>query len=454
MTPLLALALSMALVVGLIIWLRIHAFLALLVGAVFVALVTPSVPLADAATLVASEFGVLAGRIGIIIALASFVGLGLQQSGGAARIGAFFLSLTGRERAQYAMWANGYVLSIPVFFDTVFYLLTPLIKAMHARARWGYQWYLMAAAAGGAATHVFVPPTPGPLAAATQLNVDLGLMIVMGMAVALVGSAGGMLYAGWAFRHWPNAAARVRHEIEQQPLPAEASSAGAHQPGLLLSFLPIVLPVVLIAGRTATAALKLTGPLAATLSFIGDPNVALFLAAIATMVLLVRAKGISVPAMAPLAEEAFAAAGTIILITAAGGAYGSMLAKAQIASSLTATASTLGLPLLVLAYLLAVLLKFAQGSSTVAIITTAGVLQATYAGADPLSLPHPVYAALAAAGGSLVGSWMNDSGFWVISKMGGLDTMETVRLWSFTAAITGTCGFLAVLLLNLLVPLR
>jgi GntP family gluconate:H+ symporter len=453
MPPLLALVLSMTLVVGLIIWVKLHPFLALLVGAVFVALVTPTIPLADAATLVATEFGVLAGRIGIIIALASFVGLGLQQSGGAARIGAFFLSLTGPGRAHYAMWANGYVLSIPVFFDTVFYLLTPLIKAMHARARYGYTLFLMAAMAGAASTHVFVPPTPGPLAAATQLGVDLGLMILMGAVVALVGSAGGMLYAGWAFRRWPDLATRVRHEIEATPVEASEDAATVH-PGLALSFLPIVLPVVLIAGRTASAALGLRGPIAQLITFVGDPNVALFIAAIATMVLLVQARGMTMSGMAPLAEEAFAAAGTIILITAAGGAYGSMLAKAQIAASLTATASALGLPLLVLSYLLAVLLKFAQGSSTVAIITTAGVLQATYAGPEALSLPHPVYAALAATGGSLVGSWMNDSGFWVISKMGGLDTADTIRMWSVTAAVTGTCGFLAVLLLQFVIPLR
>jgi GntP family gluconate:H+ symporter len=172
------------------------------------------------------------------------------------------------------------------------------------------------------------------------------------------------------------------------------------------------------------------------------------------MYLLVSARGTSLAEMATLSEEAFASAGTIILITAAGGAYGGMLTKAEIGSMLARHAADFGLPLLVMAFLLAALIKIAQGSSTVAIITTASVLAATYSGVDAASAPHPVYAALATAGGSLVISWMNDSGFWVISKMGGLTNSETLRLWTGTAAVTGTTGFLAVLVLSWLLPLK
>ncbi len=451
MNPLVTLALSMFVVIGLIVWVRLHPFLSLLVGGVLVGLVTPSVPLADAATAVATEFGAVTGRIGIIIALASFIGIGLQQSGGAARIGAAFLALAGPRRAHLSMWASGYVLSIPVFFDTVFYLLTPLVKAMYARTRSRYSLYLMAVMVGGAATHVFVPPTPGPLAAAAALKVDLGLMIGMGAFVALCGSVGGLLYAGWAFRRWPDAAAVTRAEIEA----ADSAAAPGQQdagPSLVMSFLPIVLPVVLIAARTASTAAGLDGPMAGAILFFGDPNVALFIAAVSTMWLL-HSRGVLLDGMSRLAEDSFASAGTIILITAAGGAYGGMLTRAGVGASLAASASDAGLPLLLLAFLLSSLLKFAQGSSTVAIITTASVLQATYS-AGAVGVPHPVYAALAAAAGSLVGSWMNDSGFWVIAKMGGLTNAETLRLWSVAAAVVGTTGFLAVVVLQFFLPLR
>ncbi len=452
MNLLMVLLVSMAVVIGLIVWARLHAFLALLIGAVVVGALAPAINTADSVTLAATEFGAVAGRIGIIIALASFIGLGMQQSGAASRIGAFFLSLVGPKRSHYALASTGYVLSIPVFFDTVFYLMAPLIKAMHSQARRGYSLFLMAAAAGGAATHVFVPPTPGPLAAATQLDVDLGLMILLGALVAAVGTLGGLAYASWAFRRWPEMAAQVRGEIET----AAGTSTGhaGRTPSLTLSFLPIVLPITLIAGRTVVAASGLKGPIASTATFLGDPNVALFLALLATMWLLVSTRGTSRLQMAELAEEAFASAGTIILITAAGGAYGGMLARAQIGATLAEYATALGLPVLLLAFLLASLLKIAQGSSTVAMITAASVIAGIYAGGDPALLPHPVYAALATAGGSLVISWMNDSGFWVISRMGGLNTSDTLHMWTGTAATVGTVGFLAVLLLSWLLPLR
>lgn len=453
MHPLLILALSMALVIGLIVAVRLHAFVSLLVGATFVALASPRILLADVPTAVTTEFGAVVGRIGVIIAFASFIGIGLQQSGGAARIGAFFLSLTGPRRGHYAMAASGYVLSVPVFFDTVFYLMTPLVRAMHAKARWGYTLYLMAVVVGAAATHVFVPPTPGPLAAASQLGVDLGLMIGMGALVAIVACIGGLTYASWAFRRWPDAARRVCEEIEQEADAAPATS-DASEPGLFLSFLPVVLPLVLIGLRTVSTALGLTGPVADMIAFVGDANVALFLALVATIYLLVSARGTSRSAIAELAEESFASAGTIILITAAGGAYGAMLTRAEVGTVLADSAAAFGLPLMLLAFLLAALLKTAQGSSTVAIITTASVLAGIYAGPGAELAPNPVYAALAAAGGSLVVSWMNDSGFWIIAKMGRLTTGETLRLWSASAAVVGTCGFLAAVLLSLVLPLR
>jgi GntP family gluconate:H+ symporter len=453
MHPLLVLVVSMAAVIGLIVWARLHAFLALLIGAVLVGVLSPAIATAESVTLAATELGAVTGRIGIIIALASFIGLGLQHSGGAARIGAFFLSLTGAKRGHYAMAANGYILSIPVFFDTVFYLMAPLIKAMHAQARWGYALFLMAVVGGAASTHVFVPPTPGPLAAASQLGVDLGLMILIGAVVAVVGTLGGLVYASWAFKQWPDLGAQVRAEIEQASA-EEQGTQTSHQPSLALSFMPIVLPIILIAGRTIVAALGLTGPLAVTATFLGDPNVALFLALLVTMYLLVSTRGMSRIDMARLTEEAFASAGTIILITAAGGAYGGMLTRAQIGATLADYAAAMGLPVLVLAFLLASLLKIAQGSSTVAIITSASVIAGIYAGGDATVLPHPVYAALAAAGGSLVISWMNDSGFWVIAKMGGLTNSETLRMWTGTAATVGTTGFLTVVLLSWILPLK
>ncbi|MPZ16354.1 MAG: GntP family permease [Luteitalea sp.] len=448
--PLVVLVSSMLAVILLIARLRVHAVLALFLGALFVALFSPGVPLADAASATATEFGVVCGRIGIVIALASVIGFALQHSGGAARISQAFLSLTGERRAHMSLWASGYVLSVPVFFDTVFFLMAPIIRAMYRRTGHNYPLYLCATLAGGAATHVFVPPTPGPLAMGATLGVDLGLLIIMGSVVALGGSMAGVAYGHWINRRWDggNPLATVDATVDAEPA-ADLSRA----PSTGYAFLPVVLPVVLIASRTILTTLELQFPGAELVAFLGDPNTALLLSAVLALDMARRTRGMTMSDLGTFSEGALATAGTIILITAAGGAYGAMLTRAGAGASLADVADAMHLPLLLLAYLMAALLKVAQGSSTVAMITTASVLQGIYA-SGMSGLPHPVYATLAISGGSLVVSWMNDSGFWVISRMARLSERDTFRLWTPVAAITGTVGFLIVVVLSWLVPLR
>jgi GntP family gluconate:H+ symporter len=459
MSPLALLTLSMALVIGLIAGLRLHAFLALLTGATVVAVLAPDVPLAEAGVTVASEFGAVCGRIGVVIALASVVGLALQQSGGALRISQAFLRVTGSRQGDLALWGSGYVLAVPVFFDTVFYLLAPLARAMSRTLDAGnddparYPRNVMGVLAGAAATHVFVPPTPGPLAAGAALHVDLGTLVLMGLIVALPASLAGVAYSRWVARAY----------LPPSEIGVEATGHAPGQPGgapldrlpgLAAALTPIVLPVLLISGRTVVLATDLGGRPGAIVLFFGDPNVALFISALFAMWLVRRCAGLDLRGLAVLSEHALASAGSIILITAAGGAYGAMLSRAGIGASLAAAGAASNMPVLWLAYLLAALLKIAQGSSTVAIITAASVLQPAYAASGGQALPHPVYAVLALGGGSLVGSWMNDSGFWIVGRLGMFSDRETLRYWTGIAAVVGTTGFLATLAISALVPLR
>jgi gluconate:H+ symporter, GntP family len=452
MPPLVILVASMALVIALIALVRVHAFLALVVGGLFVGIVSPALPWAETASTVAGEFGTVTGRVGLVIALASIIGLALQQSGGASRISEAFLGLTGERRAHYSLWASGYVLSVPVFFDTVFYLLAPIARAMHQRTRHSYSLYLMATFSGAAATHVFVPPTPGPLAVGATLGVDIGQLLLVGVIVAIPASLAGIAYGVWANRHLtPNLV----------PLPMSLGAIEAAEdtaldrvvpPALWVAFLPIVLPVALIGTRTILTAIGMTGPVAGVMAFLGDPNFALLASAVAALVMVKRACGWSLRLLGKFSEGALGSAGSIILITAAGGAYGGMLTRAGVGASLAELASDFQLPILLLAFGVSSLIKVAQGSSTVAMITTASILQGIYV-ANPAGLPAAVYAALAVSGGSLVGSWMNDSGFWVVSRIGGLNEADTFRTWTAVAAVVGTTGFLIVLLLSVLVPL-
>ncbi|MBC7895588.1 MAG: gluconate permease [Cytophagaceae bacterium] len=441
--------------IGAIVLLRLNAFLALIAAALTVSLLAPGEP-AIRVLRVAEGFGRTAGNIGIVIALASVIGKAMMDSGAADRIVRAFLALLGERRGATALGATGFVLSIPVFFDTVFYLLVPLARSMHARTSRDYLRYLMAIAAGAAATHTLVPPTPGPLAVASSLGVDLGTMVLMGFLVALPAATAGGLFARW-----------MNTRLTIVP-PASTSAVAARAialPGLAASLTPIVLPVVLIAANTLVT--SLTAPsrphaafldsLAPWMVVLGNPNVALLLAAGIALRLYARQTGATRSDVATMTESALEGSGMIILITAAGGAFGATLQAAQVGPAIqgwfNVEQAGTGLSLLLLAFGMSSLLKIAQGSSTVAMITTAGMLGALLAEVPTLPY-HRVYVATAIASGSLVGTWMNDSGFWVFSRLGGTTEIETLRTWTPLSAIVGVTALLTTLLLALVLPLR
>jgi GntP family gluconate:H+ symporter len=442
---------SMVAVIVLIVWLRVHAFLALLAGGLLVGILSPVIPLDTVAPSVAGHLGRVAGSIAIVIALASIIGECLLESGAAERISRRFLKIAGERRGHVALWGSGYVLSVPVFFDTVFYLLVPLARAMSARTGMAYALYVSAVCVGAASTHVFVPPTPGPLAVGAALNVDQGLLIVVGLLVALPASLAALAFCVMMEKRHPLELRSVIG-VSAAELHAMAERPDSELPGFLTALTPIALPVILIASRTAIDAYWPTSSLVPITHMVGDPNVALLLSAVFALWMVARRAGLTLDQVQERTEKGLLSAGTIILITAAGGAYGGMLNQAQIGASLQSFSASWGLPVLWLAFLLASILKIAQGSSTVAMITAASVLQPLYAtGTD---LPNPVYAVMAIGGGSLVVSWMNDSGFWVVGRMGGFTEKETFRIWTIPAAIVGVTGFVVALLLNSVLPLR
>jgi H+/gluconate symporter-like permease len=560
--PFVILIIGMATVIGMIIGLRINAFVALITAALVVSLLAPGETAGKIAR-VAAAFGKTAGGIGIVIAMAAIIGKSLMDSGAADRIVRSFLKVLGEKRSGTALAASGFVLSIPVFFDTVFYLLVPLARSLFRRTGKHYLRYVMAIAAGAAVTHTLVPPTPGPLLMAENLGVDIGVMILIGALVALPATAIGLLYGTWLDRRMP---------VEMRPLTVthgpdpEADEAVAESekelPGLLVSALPIILPIILIASNTAVgyradaehAAHFTTGQIAdwqalrsslasgQTISLealpegsrsvlakpgslsdsektilidglntalgnkklypqardlsrdslasvehanrlviekaipesvlqrhlwetdkrkaanigllFGDPNFALLLSAAIAVLVYVRQRRPSKEHFAASLEEALMSGGLIILITAAGGAFGAMLQYAELGPAIERLfqgSSGAGLILLLLGFGIAALLKVAQGSSTVAMITASAMLAAMI---DPSTLAfHPVYLATAVGGGSLMGSWMNDSGFWIFSKMSGLTEIESLKSWTPLLLILGTVTLVVTLILSIVLPM-
>jgi GntP family gluconate:H+ symporter len=459
LNPLIILVIGVAVVIGMIVVLRINAFLALITAAIVVSLLAPG-ELSEKISRVAVEFGATAGKIGIVIALAAVIGRCLIDSGAADRIVRMFLRLLGEKRCAVSLMSSGFALSIPVFFDTVFYLLLPLARSMHRRTSKSYLLLILAMGAGASITHSLVPPTPGPLLIAAELGIDLGIMISVGLLVAIPTAVVILFFVNLLSR---------RIEIPMRPLaggvPEPEPLADEELPGLLWSLMPIILPVILIsantvaktianrpgAGAAAKRALEIT-------SIIGNANLAMLLAAAVAIVVLWRQRRPGKEELARMIESSLMSGGVIILITSAGGAFGKMLEAAQIGPAITKmvvgeTAGQIGgMSMMFIAFLVAFLIKFAQGSSTVSMIATSGMLAPLIVSKEVLGY-HPVYIATAIGFGAQCGNWMNDSGFWIFAKMSGLTEVETLKTWTVTVSSLAVIGFLFSLLFANILPL-
>jgi GntP family gluconate:H+ symporter len=457
MPPLVILLLGTLVVILSIVRLRMGAFFALMLAAFLVSFLAPGA-FTECVPRVIAALGSSAGKLAVIIASAAVIGQCMTDSGAADRIVRTFLGWFGEKRAPAALMSSGFVLSVPVFFDTVFYLLVPLARSLHRRTGRNYLLYILAVASGAVATHTLVPPTPGPLAVAEQLGVDVGLMMVMGIAVGLPCALVALALAHWMqarfdfpMRSLPGAA------VEDKP-PVSTDSL----PSLTASLLPILLPVALLASGTISKLLSQSAtaphwliawnPL---LTVLGDPNVALLLAATtAALVYILHARP-SREQWGRDIELTVMSAGTIILITAAGGAFGAMLKEAGVGAAIQAlftdekTAG--GLLLLGIGWLISSLLKISQGSTTVAMITASSMLAAMVEGQ---TLPfNPVYLALAIGFGGLCIVWMNDSGFWIIARMSGFTEIEVLKTWTVMLIVISLLGLALTALLATFLPL-
>lgn len=456
-SPLLAVVVGVAMVLGLMLLLRVHAFLALLISALTVSVLT--VGLTDAVNPVLLSFGATVGKIGVVIALAAVIGKCLLGSGAADRIVGANVSLLGEKRAPVGLMGGGFFLAIPVFFDTVFYLLVPLARKLHKRTGAGYALCLMALAGGAAAAHALVPPTPGPLLVADAFGVSIAQALGFGLLVAIPGCIVAYQVAKWLDAKTPLLMRPLPGEEEAElTKPANPTAEDLKQMSLPLALAPIVVPILLIGSLEAARVLLGEAPAPAwfsSLAFLGNPSIALFISALISLWMLYRSQDMTFKALSAEVEESLLGAGVIILITAAGGAFGASLKATGIAEVIAENVdlSTAGsISVLLGAFGVASLLKIAQGSSTVAMIVGSGMVAAVV-NLNTLSFA-PVYLALAVGCGSLVGSWMNDSGFWIFAKMGGLTEKETLRTWTPLFGIVGIAAFAMVILLSTVLPMR
>lgn len=450
LNPVVILIIGVALLIAMMLILRLNAFVALITTAMIVSLLSPG-DFADKITRVGQAFGGVAGGIGIVIAMAAIIGKCMMDSGAADKIVRSFLKVLGEKRAPTALMLSGFVLSIPVFFDTVFYLLVPLARSLWTRTRKNYVLYLTAIVAGAAITHTLVPPTPGPLFMASELKVDVGLVMIFGLLIGLPTAALGVLVCKMINKRMDIPMRPYPGQAEPDPLPDD------QLPAFWVSLAPIALPVVLISFNTIIDALKVGGPIVQVAAVLGHRDTALLLAAAVAMFVLVRERKLSLKELAARSESALMSGGMIILITAAGGAFGAMLREAGIKQWLSEMlagqeSQAVGSVMLLAAFAVAAVMKFAQGSGTVSMITTVSIFAAM--GVTPQMLGcNLVYLAMTIGSGSLVGDWMNNSGFWIFARMGGMTEIETLKSWTILTAALGVIGFGFTLAFARLLPM-
>jgi GntP family gluconate:H+ symporter len=457
--------------------LRLHPFLALLLAAFGYGILSGRMSLEEVIQSVNDGFGDTIGRIGIVILAGSVIGTFLEKSGGALKLAERVLALVGHRNVPLAMGVIGYIVSVPVFCDSGFVILAPLAKALSRRARVSLAASAVALSLGLYATHTMVPPTPGPIAAAGILKADLGLVILWGSLVALIALAAGWLFAVLV-------AARTTLEPESGAGPAAdqvaSSSAGANTtawarerpsdggqaletanltlqnsegPSALNSLVPILLPIVLIVLKSVgdlPAHPLGQGSVAHFVGFIGNPVVALLVGVFFAFRLPKKLTRDMLATTGWVGEGVIAAA-LIIVITACGGAFGAVLKNSGIAEVIKQYLGASTNLSIFLPFVVAAALKSAQGSSTVALITTAGIMTPLLGPLGLESATARALAVVAVGAGSMVVSHANDSYFWVVTGFSGMTVKQGYKLQTLGTLVEGATAILTVWALSRIV---
>jgi GntP family gluconate:H+ symporter len=448
----LALFIGLVFLIFLILKTKVHAFLALIIGAVTIGLIAglDTNKIADA---ISAGFGGTLGNIGIIIGFGVMMGEIFQISGAAKRMAHTFLKLFGKGREEVALGLTGFLVSIPIFCDSGFVILSPIMKALSRQTRKSVVSLGVALAAGLVITHSLIPPTPGPLGVAGTFGVDVGHFILLGIAVSVPMAAACILYAHWLGKRIYQIPSEDGENWERpEYVKSEQNAAGkiseediSMMPSALISFMPLIVPIILILINTISkAAGKTEGLLFQTLIFLGTPIIAVGIGLLISIYTLARK--MSRKETLEKMETGIRSAGIIILVTGGGGALGRVLQTSGIGNYIAAQISQLPIPVIVLPFLIATLIRFAQGSGTVAMITSAGITAPiVYAAGGNMML-----GAFAACIGSLFFSYFNDSFFWVTNRLMGIsDTKEQIRCWSFTTTIAWAVGFIELMIMDI-----
>ena len=438
----LAAIVGLALLLVLIIKFKIHAMISILLGAIAIGLIA-GMPFDVIVTAVDDGIGNTLKGIALLVGLGSMFGAILEASGGAQTLAVTMVKKFGDKKAAWALGITGLVVSMPVFFDAGLIILIPLAFSLAKKTGRSSLFYAIPLLAGLAVGHAFIPPTPGPVLVATMLGVDLGWVILIGIFCGIFA----MIVAGPV---WGSICGK-KYMI---PVPEQIANQEDFDESKLPSFATVVLiiliPLVLIILKSLASVVPFLAPAQDVLTFLGQPFVALLIATLVAMFLLGTRHGYTLPELEKIMTKSLEPTGLILLVTACGGVLRYILQYSGLGDVIGNAVASANLPIVVVAFLIAALVRICVGSATVAMTMAAGIVAAMpeIAGLSPMYLACVV---AAVAGGATVCSHFNDSGFWLVRSLVGLDEKITLKTWTIMETLVGGTGFIVALIISFFV---
>lgn len=443
--PLLGIAAgAIALILVMIIVFKVHAFLTLIIVSLLTALVA-GVPIGAIATTLTGGFGATLGTVALLVALGAMLGRLIEHSGGAKALADKFVEVFGEKRAPFALGIASLILGFPMFFDAGLVMMLPIIFAIARRvSKNNVLLFGIPAAAAFSVMHVFLPPHPGPVTASELYGANLGVVLLIGLVIAFpVWYVSGYLWGKFIAARIPLPVPNLFGELDED----QPTNPPKPRTIILLLLLPMFL-IFLNTGLTTLASagfVSIDSTWVQVLVLLGNSAVALLITVLVAIVVLGRRRGENGTALEKIVDSALGPVASVILITGAGGMFGAVLRASGIGDALADSLADLGLPIIVAAYIIAVVIRLAQGSATVALVTAAGLAAPAVIAGDF----NPVQIAaitLATAAGSVFAGHVNDSGFWLVGRLMGMDVKTTLKTWTVQQAIESVFAFGLVLI--------
>lgn len=423
----------------LIIRFRVHAFVALVIVSLLTALAT-GIPAGNILTTITSAFGSTLGGVALLVGLGAMLGRLLEISGGAQALADDLIRRFGEERAPMALGIASLIFGFPIFFDAGLVVMLPVVFTVGRRLKGSLLLYGIPVAAAFSVMHVFVPPHPGPVAASEHLGADVGLLILVGIVVVIpVWFIAGHLFGAWIGK-------RINLPIPDSFDAGKNAEEAANPPSSSLVILLLLLPLVLIFINTGLDFARAQGWVSADANWyqlarmIGSTPVALLISVLVASYVLGPRRGRDLASVERILDSALGPVCSIILITGAGGMFGGVLRASGIGDALSSAFANTGLPVIVAGFLIATILRVAQGSATVALITAAGLIQPAVQAAGYHGL-ETAAVVIALAAGSVMLSHVNDSGFWLVGRFFNMDVKTTLKTWTVLETLIGLLGF-------------